>query len=553
VPDGDRIWLVLLAVAAFTLVGACSAGARGDDESASKPAPHRIAIRTANASAEFYDRVTKRRFVPRGANYHRFEVRNGLVEDRTFASWNARLVAADLAAMRKLGYNTVKSVLDICQHRCIGSPSGGLRRGYLDHVAQFVRMAKADGLQVILASNDLPLDGGYVPRVEATCCATFDGYINAHYLSPVGFRLYRDYWKTIVRGLRARKAPLDAILSYTIREEMFLFAAKPPLSLTNGSVTTANGRTYRLPDERQRMVDEGTVFWLRGIRTAIRTLDPGALVSVGAFAPNNPNPWRPPPDDRAVFVEPMLASGVDFLDVHPYPGGSTLDQLAANFRLSPGRQGKPVIIGEYGGFHSAYPTAARAAAALMDWQVASCAYGIDGWFHWHWRGANDPEVWTGTEVGGLINTVLAPAQRPDPCARKAFPFLETNLALGRPTSVSSSLPESPGSGAVDGSTGTIWNSGTSPPAWIEVQLAGPSEVKEVRLIVGQFPNGHTVHRLLVRTASGLHEVRRFEGDTVDGQTLVWRPASAQTGVVAVRVETDTSPSFVAWKEVEVLG
>jgi len=553
VPEGRRTWLVLLTLGACALVVACSAAARSDHAGATKPTPHRIAIRTANGAAEFYDRVTKRRFVPRGANYHRFAVRNGLVEDRTFASWNRRIVAADLAAMRKLGYDTVKTVVDICQHRCIGSPSGGLRPAYLDHIAAFIRIARANGLHVLLASNDLPLDGGYVPRVEATCCATFDGYINSHYLSPVGYRLYRDYWTTIVRGLRARKAPLDTILSYTIREEMFFFAAKPPLSLTRGSVTTANGRTYTLPEERQRMVDEGTVFWLRGIRTAIRKLDPGALVSVGAFAPNDPNPWRPAQDDRAVFMEPMLASGVDFLDVHPYPGGPSLDELAANFRLSPGRQGKPVIIGEYGGFHFAYPTPARAAAALMDWQVASCAYGIDGWFHWHWRGVGDPEVWTGTEGGGMINTVLAPSQRPDPCARKTFPFLETNLALGRPTSVSSSLPESPGSGAVDGSTGTIWNSGTNAPAWIEVQLAGPSVVKEVRLIVGQSPDGHTVHRLLVRTAGGLEEVRRFEGDTVDDQTLTWRPATPQPGVVALRVETDSSPSFVAWKEIEVLG
>jgi hypothetical protein len=369
----------------------------------------------------------------------------------------------------------------------------------------------------------------------------------------VGYRLYRDYWTTVVRGLVARKAPLDAILSYTVREEMFFFGDKAPLSLAGGSVATANGRTYTLPQDRQRMVDDGTVFWLHGIRAAIRRLDPAALVSVGAFAPNDPYPWRPADDSRVVSMEPMYASGVDFFDVHPYPGGPSFDKLAANFRLSPGRQDKPVIIGEYGAFHFAYPTPARAAAAVMDWQVASCAYGIDGWFHWHWRGVNDPEVWTGAEGNGAINTVLAPRQRPDPCVRKDFPFIETNLALGRPTVVSSSLPESPGSRAVDGSAATIWNSGTSPPAWIEVQLAGPSAVKEIRLVVGQFPNGHTIHHLLVRTAAGVQEVRRLDGDTVDGQVLSWKPPAPLSGVVAVRVETDASPSFVAWKEIEVIG
>jgi hypothetical protein len=543
--------LCLLALA--TASSSAPAGGRSQAALSTEAAKHRIAIRIVNGVAEFYDRVTKQRFVPRGANYHRFSVVGGLVEDRTFAAWDRRRVVADLTAMRRLGYNTVRTALEICQHRCIGSPAGGLRASYLDNLAQFLRLAKASRLEVLLQSNDLPLDGGYVPQVERTCCSSFDGYINAQYLSPVGYRLYRDYWTTVVRGLIARKAPLDTILGYGVRGEMFFFADKPPLSLTSGSVTTANGRTYQLPRERQQMIADGTTFWLRGMRAAIRRLDPTALVGVGAFAPNDPYPWRPPPDSRAVFMEPIFASGLDFVDVHPYPGGPSLDKLAADFRLNEVGQGKPVIVGEYGGFHFAYPTPARAAAALMDWQVASCAYGIDGWFHWHWRGVDDPEVWTGTEGDGVINTVLAPAQRPDPCARKAFPFLETNLALGRPTSVSSSVAESPGSGAVDGSRSTIWNSGSSPPAWIEVQLAAPSAVKEIRLVVGQTPNGRTVHRLLVRTAAGLQEVRRFEGETSDDQTLVWHPAAPLSGVVVVRVETEESPSFVAWKEIEVVG
>lgn len=557
-----RLVRAAIAVVVGTLVGAAAVHARGEPRRATttainaqepRPAPHRIGVRTVNGVGEFFDRRSGKRFVPRGANYHRFEVTGGLVEDRTFAAWDSRRVAADFAAMRRLGYNTVRTALEICQHRCIGSPAGGLRASYLDHLAQFLRLAKANGLEVLIQSNDLPQDGGYVPQVESTCCSSFDGYMNAQYLSPTGFRVYRGYWTSVIRALIARKAPLDVVLGYGVRGEMFFFADKPPLSLTSGSVKTANGRTYRLPQDRQRMIDEGTIFWLQGMRAAIRRLDPTALVGVGAFAPNDPYPWRPPPDTRAVFMEPIYGSGLDFFDVHPYPGGLPLDKLAANFRLSPARQTKPVIVGEYGGFHFAYPTAAQAAGALMDWQVASCAYGIDGWFHWHWQGVNDPEVWTGTEGGGVINTVLAPAQRPDPCARKSFPFLETNLALGKPTSASSSTPESPGSGAVDGSRSTIWNSGAGAPGWIEIQLGTAATVKEVRLAVGQTPNGHTVHRLLVRTAGGLQEVRRFDGDTSDDQTLVWRPAAPLAGVAAVRVETDESPSFVAWREIEVIG
>jgi hypothetical protein len=516
--------------------------------------PHRIAVRSVGgATAELYDRATGKRFVARGANYHRFSVAGGLVEDRTFFSWDRKRVVADLSQMRALGYNTVRIALEICQHRCIGNPNGGLRSAYVDHIAELLRFAKARGLRVLIQSNDLPRDGGYVPQIEATCCSTFDGYINAQYLSSTGYRVYRDYWTSVIRGLIARRAPLDTILAYGIRGEMFFFADKPPLSLGSGSVRTANGRTYTLPAQRQQMISDGIVFWLNGIRAAIKKLDPTALVAVGAYAPNEPYRWRPADDPRAVFMEPIFASAVDVVDVHPYPGYTSFDRLAADFGLRPERQSKPVLMGEFGGFRFAYPSPARAAAGVMDWQVASCAYGIDGWTHWHWRGQDDPEVWTGTDGGGVINTVLAPRERPDPCARKSFPGLDTDLALGRPVSVSSESPGAPGANAVDGSVGTPWISDSGPPGWIEVSLAQPSAVREIRLVVAQSPGGRTVHRLLVRREGGLQEVQRFDGATEDEQTLVWRPSSPIAGVTAVRVETDASPSFVAWREVDVLG
>jgi hypothetical protein len=541
---------ILLATAAVFFAHSPSGASRPNEENASPP--HRIAIRTVAGAGELYDRVTRQRFVPRGANYHRFEVAAGGVEDRTFASWSRRQVVADLNEMRSLGYNSVRIALDICQSRCIGSPSGGLRAGYLDRVAEFLRLAKARNLRLLLHSNDLPKQGGYGPQVEATCCSAFDGYINAQHLSPTGYRVYREYWTTVIRGLVARRAPLDTILAYSIRNEMFFVSDKAPLSLGTGSVRTANGRTYRLPSERDRMIHDGTVFWLNGIRAAIRKLDPTALVGVGAFAPNGPNQWRPADDPRAVFMEPIFASAVDFVDVHPYPGYATFDRLAANFLLDRVGQRKPVLMAEFGGFRFAFANPARAASAVMDWQVASCAFGVDGWMHWHWRGQNDPEMWTGTDGAGVLNTVLAPRQRPDPCVRKTFPGIETNLALGRPVTASAQAG-SPASNAVDGSAGTAWVSGGDAPQWIEVDLGAPVRVVEVRLRVAQTPAGHTAHRVLVLTPAGWSTLASLGGTTEDDQVLSIKPATPIDAVRAVRVETSQSPSWVAWKEIEVLG
>jgi len=79
-------------------------------------------------------------------------------------------------------------------------------------------------------------------------------------------------------------------------------------------------------------------------------------------------------------------------------------------------------------------------------------------------------------------------------------------------------------------------------------------VTDVELVVAQFPAGRTVHVVEVRRSDGsLVEVHRFDGATDDGEVLRAEPAEPITDVVAVRVTTLVSPSWVSWHEVIVLG
>jgi hypothetical protein len=558
-PDRSR---VIAGVAVLAALALAAGGCHGNPTpsptpSTAGPQAHRIAVRQAGGGPEFFDTRTGQRFVPRGANFHRLSVEGGAVVDTLFAvgSYDPTWVDGQLAAMTALGYNAVRTAFDLCQHNCIGKAGGGLDSHFLDNIADFLGRARNHGLQVFFQSNDLPLDGGYVPKVEATASATFDGYMNSHYLSKTAFEVYRDYWVEIVQGLVDRHAALDAVAGFGIRGEAFLFADKPPVSLLSGQVTTANGKTYDLSNAtaRRAMLDEGLRFWVDSIRAAIRQIDPTALVGAGAFAPNDPNPWRPATDSRLVVMEPIWGSTLDFVDVHPYPGYIPLPDLAANFRLNPGNQGKPVIMGEYGAFTFAFPSPAVGAAGLMAWQVASCKYGIDGWFHWHWQGTDDHEVWTGTEGANVINRALSPMDRPDPCKSANLPYLENNIAKGRPVTVSAAIPGRPGSLAVDGSASTGWLSGGGPPGWIQVQLAGVSTVREVRLTVDQDPAGPTVHQVRFRINGQWQIVHTFSGQTKIGDVLTLALTPPAVSVTDVRIDTVTSPSWVAWYEIEVLG
>jgi hypothetical protein len=131
--------------------------------------------------------------------------------------------------------------------------------------------------------------------------------------------------------------------------------------------------------------------------------------------------------------------------------------------------------------------------------------------------------------------------------------LGANLALGKPVQVSNFTGDMAGTLAVDGDLGTLWNSGGGPTQWIEIDLGAEYNIQEFRLTVSQYPEGATVHRILGGSANGqFNLLTTFEGNTSDGQTLVFTPSQPVSAIRLIRVETVSSPSWVAWREVEVI-
>jgi hypothetical protein len=107
---------------------------------------------------------------------------------------------------------------------------------------------------------------------------------------------------------------------------------------------------------------------------------------------------------------------------------------------------------------------------------------------------------------------------------------------------------------VDGDFDTLWNSGGGAPQWIEVDLGRARTVAQIRLTVAQSPSGPTAHLVYGRRGDGsLVLLHRFMGATQDGTVLAFTPDRPWTGVRAIRIETRASPSWVAWKEIEVLA
>jgi hypothetical protein len=148
--------------------------------------------------------------------------------------------------------------------------------------------------------------------------------------------------------------------------------------------------------------------------------------------------------------------------------------------------------------------------------------------------------------------LMAPVNQPDACVPVAI--ANANLAAGRPVTASRSLPDQPPELAVDEDAATQWGAGVHPPQWIEIDLGAPMEVARILLTVAQFPDGPTAHQIWVSgPGDSLHQVHEFLGNTQDSQVLEFAPSTPLANVQVVRILTTASPSWVAWKEVEVYG
>jgi hypothetical protein len=390
-------------------------------------APHQIGVRSSPSGfAELYNRSSDTTFTPRGNNYIRLAYQTDSTGNTTFyhSTFNVGLYDSNradtvLAAMQTNGYNAVRVFLNGCCANSIGDPAGGLSSAYIANLADFLTKAEAHGIYAIITTDWLPSYGGYSDHYAN--CTQFSSY-NTLNLCAGGVSGNASFFHDLAAALIAKSAPLDAILAYELRNEYYYESDHAPLDQTSGMVTAANGSTYDMgiAASRQQMMDEGLTYFTDQVRASIVSLDPTALVTVGFFWPQQPNPTRIG-DPRLISVYPSIAnSTADFVDIHGYsiPGDLTVPQLVQNYGFVGFQQQKPVVMGEFGAFKAGYPLISDAAAALQSWQIDTCPYEVKGWLLWTWDTDNPQEGssgWAARSGDGSVNTGLAPAFRPDPC------------------------------------------------------------------------------------------------------------------------------------------
>jgi len=115
-------------------------------------------------------------------------------------------------------------------------------------------------------------------------------------------------------------------------------------------------------------------------------------------------------------------------------------------------------------------------------------------------------------------------------------------------------PDYPTYAALDGDLETWWGAEAHPVQWIEIGLDEVTSVAELRLSVSQTPDGPTEHRVYGR--AGLEAEPRllhtFSGHTRDRDVLTVTPTTPWPPVCFLRVVTVDSPSWVSWREIEIV-
>jgi hypothetical protein len=467
---------------------------------------------------------------------------------------------ADFAALSALGYNTVRIIFDNCtsDEACLGAQDGqGLNPAYLDNMGDLLSLAKANQLFVLLASQGLPELGGYADLANQGANASFAAGVNSWLLTQAGIQASQKYWSDILGGLETRQAAFDVILGWEILAEQYYHTDQPPFALQSGRITLPNSKSYDMsrPSQRQALAIDGLRTYIDRMKQTILTYDPTALVCMGFAPPSAPNTWRDDDNGQVDTAALMEDSSLDFFDLHGSPGaGLSMAQLAQNYGLG-NHVTKPIIMGEVGASTWIYPQVSEAAIAIQDWIAASCNQGFAGWLYsaYYPSPAGLAEAtWGSIDAQDTLLKALSPKNQPDACEVAVLPG--RNLALSKVVQVSASLPDQTPEMAVDGNPETQWSAGEFPTQWLEIDLGAAYSVGEIRLTVGQWPEGNTVHQIWVASSrESMQMVDEISGYTYDFDVLDYTPSRPLQNIRYVRIVTTESLSWVSWREIEVLA
>ncbi len=386
----------------------------------------KIGVRTTATGSEFYSKLTGKRFIPRGSTYVHFS--NGLEYTFNVGSYSTANAAASLEEMKNNGYNTVRIGMNYeelgrdANGNVLSHP--GLNPQYMANVIEFLSLARMRGIYVIIAATWVPPNYGSI-AYSLPLPQNVEGF-NSIFMSPGYILALQTYWRDLVTAIKASDPSLiGAVFGLDVWTEAGFAWAEKPFSMTSGTVTPAEGGTYDMADasSRQLAADRSAIYWEQKMISAIRAVDPEVMITTSVYSPlavgyngyDGVSPGAHPGVVAPFRVKALNQTGISYIDIHAYTDPAhTLAQTLTVAEFGQLDNSKPRFMGEFGAYKPYYTDIVQGAFALRDHQVASCAFGFQGWLLWTWDDSSQ-DFYTMVEQGGAVNGVLSPLARPDAC------------------------------------------------------------------------------------------------------------------------------------------
>ncbi len=124
--------------------------------------------------------------------------------------------------------------------------------------------------------------------------------------------------------------------------------------------------------------------------------------------------------------------------------------------------------------------------------------------------------------------------------------------LGVSATASRSLSTNPPSLAVDGRVDTYWNSGAFPTQYIQLDLGNSYNVTGLCVNAAQLPAGVTYHDISAGSSVSTLRTVAVLNESLPIDQWKYVPVVAN-GTRFVKINTTSSPSWVAWNEIKVFG
>lgn len=127
-----------------------------------------------------------------------------------------------------------------------------------------------------------------------------------------------------------------------------------------------------------------------------------------------------------------------------------------------------------------------------------------------------------------------------------------NLALNKPAVATNTSGANIATNAVDGNISTGWNSGQYAPQSITIDLGADYNIGSIRLNIDILPNGTPTHNVYF-SSDGVNFGAPVDIIQVFNEKFKWlkRAYDGTQSARFVRIETISSPSWIAWFEIEI--